>query len=81
MAGTHVLIPDFRFEKDGMKVYLEVVGFWTPSYLDRKIGKLNLVAGVDMIIAADESLACSRLEPVSYTHLDVYKRQLPVMLP
>ena len=21
-AGTHVLIPDFRFEKDGMKVYL-----------------------------------------------------------
>jgi uncharacterized protein len=79
VAGTHVLIPDFRFEKDGMKVYLEVVGFWTPSYLDRKIGKLNLVAGVDMIIAADESLACSRLERLKGKALVIYyKRDVPL---
>jgi hypothetical protein len=79
VAGTHVLIPDFRFEKDGMKVYLEVVGFWTPSYLDRKIGKLNLVAGVDMIIAADESLACSRLERLKAKALVIYyKRDVPL---
>jgi predicted nuclease of restriction endonuclease-like RecB superfamily len=28
------MIPDFLFEKDGLKVYLEVVGLWTPEYLD-----------------------------------------------
>jgi uncharacterized protein len=79
VAGTHVLIPDFSFEKDGMKVYLEVVGFWTPSYLDRKMGKLDLVSGVDMIIAADESLACSKLERLKRKALVMYyKRNVPL---
>ena len=47
-----MLIPDFGFEKEGLKVYLEVVGFWTPDYLERKIRKLSSIAGVDMIIVA-----------------------------
>jgi hypothetical protein len=62
IAGRHVLIPDFSLERDGAKVYVEVVGFWTPEYLKRKIDKLSSVAGVDMVIAADESLACSKLD-------------------
>jgi uncharacterized protein len=79
VAGTHVLIPDFVFEKDGMRVYLEVVGFWTPEYLERKIAKLSLVSGVDMIIAADESLACSRLQRLSGKALVIYyKREVPI---
>jgi hypothetical protein len=79
MAGTHVLIPDFLFEKDGMKVYLEVVGFWTPQYLERKIIKLNSIAGVDMIVAADESLACSKLERLKGKALVIYyKREVPL---
>jgi predicted nuclease of restriction endonuclease-like RecB superfamily len=79
IAGTHVLIPDFRFEKDGMKVYLEVVGFWVPEYLERKVAKLNLVAGVDMIIAADESLACSKLERLKGKAMVIYyKRDVPL---
>jgi uncharacterized protein len=79
LAGTHVLIPDFVFEKDGMKVYLEVVGFWTPEYLERKIAKLGLVSGVDMIIAADESLACSRLQRLSgKARVIYYKREVPL---
>jgi len=80
VAGTHVLIPDFSFEKDGMKVYLEVVGFWTPEYLGRKIGKLNSIAsGIDMIIAADESLACSKLERLKgKARVIYYKREVPM---
>jgi len=39
-----VRIPDFCFGKDGMKVYLEVVDFWTPEYLERKVSKLNSIA-------------------------------------
>ena len=79
IAGTHVLIPDFRFEKEGMKVYLEVVGFWTPQYLQRKISKLNLIADIDMIIAADESLACSKLERLKGKALVIYyKKDVPM---
>jgi predicted nuclease of restriction endonuclease-like RecB superfamily len=62
LAGKHVLIPDFSFEKYGVKVYLEVVGFWTQEYLERKISKLNSLSDVDIIVAVDESLACSKLQ-------------------
>ena len=79
IAGTHVLIPDFLFEKDGMKVYLEVVGFWTPQYLERKVAKLGSIAGVDMIVAAEESLACSKLERLRGKALVMYyKREVPL---
>jgi predicted nuclease of restriction endonuclease-like RecB superfamily len=79
IAGTHVLIPDFLFERDGMKVYLEVVGFWTPQYLERKVAKLGSIAGVDMIVAAEESLACSKLERLKGKALVVYfKREVPL---
>lgn len=79
VAGTHVLIPDFSFEKFGAKVYLEVVGFWTSEYLERKIDKLSSVSGVDMIIAADESLACSKLERLRGKALVIYyKKEVPL---
>ncbi len=79
VAGTHVLIPDFSFEKHGMKVYLEVVGFWTPEYLGRKVAKLNSVAGVDMIVAADEGLACSKLDRLKGKALVIYyKKEVPL---
>ena len=39
-AEGKAMIPDFLFEKYGKKVYLEIVGFWTREYLERKIGKL-----------------------------------------
>src|SRR5712692_197332 len=79
-AGTHVLIPDFCFEKDGVKVYLEVMGFWTPEYLERKITKLNSIApGLDMIIAADEGLACSKLDRLKGRTLVIYyKKEVPM---
>jgi len=80
IAGTHVLIPDFCFEKDGVKVYLEVMGFWTPEYLERKVSKLNSIAtGIDMVIAADEGLACSKLERLKGKALLIYyKKEVPM---
>jgi predicted nuclease of restriction endonuclease-like RecB superfamily len=40
-AGNQVIIPDFSIERAGIKVYLEIVGFWTEEYLRRKIEKLK----------------------------------------
>ena len=79
VAGTHVLIPDFSFEKNGAKVYLEVVGFWTSDYLERKISKLKQVAGIDMIVAANQSLACSKLERLKSSALVIYyEKEVPL---
>jgi len=35
-VGRQVMIPDFLLRKNGLEVYLEVVGFWTPEYLEDK---------------------------------------------
>lgn len=79
IAGRHVLIPDFGFEKGGAKVYLEVVGFWTPGYLERKIDKLESIVGVDMVIAVDESLACAKVERLKRKAVVIYyKKEVPV---
>jgi predicted nuclease of restriction endonuclease-like RecB superfamily len=58
-AGRSVFIPDFSFEKRVMKVYLEIVGFWTEDYLRRKIAKLQSIDEENMIIAVDKNLSCS----------------------
>ncbi len=70
-------IPDFMFEKYGSRVYLEIVGFWTPEYLERKLQKVKQIIKansddnhydarstptvVDLFIAVNEELAGSRI--------------------
>jgi predicted nuclease of restriction endonuclease-like RecB superfamily len=60
LAGKKVLIPDFSFEREGVKLYMEIVGFWTMEYLLRKIEKLKDIE-VSMLIAVDKNLACEKL--------------------
>ncbi|RQD80405.1 DUF790 family protein, partial [Methanosalsum natronophilum] len=38
-AGQYAFIPDFSLEKNDKKVYVEIIGFWTPEYLKKKIQK------------------------------------------
>lgn len=78
-VGRHVMIPDFGLQKGGVTVYLEVAGFWTPQYLARKITKLELLDGVDMIVAADSTLACAKLDRMAKKlNLIYYKRRIPL---
>ncbi|UCB60973.1 MAG: DUF790 family protein, partial [Candidatus Bathyarchaeota archaeon] len=76
MAGRHVFLPDFCFEKRGMKVYLEIMGFWTRNYLETKLKKLQQLRGVDILIAANQKLACDRLRQVP-GNIIFYTRTLP----
>jgi uncharacterized protein len=59
-AGKQVIIPDFSLEKASIKIYLEIVGFWTEEYLLRKIEKLKQVE-VKMLLLVNEALACEKL--------------------
>lgn len=57
-AGASVLIPDFAFDyrHAPFRVYFEIMGFWTPSYVERKLEKLARVEDVEMIVAVDDAL-------------------------
>ncbi len=62
LSNGKALIPDFAFEKYGTRIYLEIVGFWTKEYLEKKIQKIadltkTIPAGnnaVDFFIAIND---------------------------
>jgi len=60
-AGEHVLIPDFAFDwaHGGFRVYFEIMGFWTPEYVEKKLSRLADTEDVEMVVAVDESLGAS----------------------
>ena len=61
LSNGKAFIPDFVFEKYGIKVYLEIVGFWTSEYLKRKLEKIKDLlntksatsVGSDLLIVAN----------------------------
>jgi len=57
LADT-VIIPDFVVSWAGIKIYVEIVGFWTTSYLDKKYKKLIKLkeSSLKFIILVDKNL-------------------------
>lgn len=59
--GDAVLIPDFKLvHQSGKEVLLEIVGFWTPEYLKKKLEKLRRSNRDDLIVAINKNLNCAR---------------------
>ncbi len=80
IAGGKALIPDFMFEKYNRRVYLEIVGFWTKEYLERKLQKLIASTGksIDMLIAVNEELACAKLSSLPKDKVILYRNEVPI---
>jgi len=57
-TGTRVMIPDFAFEyaHGDFRVYFEIMGFWTPEYVQKKLSQLADLEDVAMLVAVDDSL-------------------------
>ena len=51
-AFQAIFIPDFALTRDGHRIYLEILGFWTPSYRERKLQKLQQLRGRRDILLA-----------------------------
>ncbi|VVB62644.1 Uncharacterised protein [uncultured archaeon] len=78
-AGQYAFIPDFSLERDGITVYVEIVGFWTPEYLKHKIQKLNQLQEKErksMILLVNRNLACTGSEFQAENVL-FYDRKIP----
>ncbi|HVB72525.1 MAG TPA: DUF790 family protein [Ktedonobacteraceae bacterium] len=47
-----IFIPDFALTRDSHRLYFEILGYWTPSYRERKMQKLQqLKARKDILLA------------------------------
>jgi predicted nuclease of restriction endonuclease-like RecB superfamily len=57
-TGDRVMIPDFAFDYHhaDFRVYFEIMGFWTPEYVEKKLAQLADLEDVEMLVAVDESL-------------------------
>ncbi len=51
-ASQAIFIPDFALTRDRHRLYLEILGFWTPSYRERKVQKLQQLKGRQDIVLA-----------------------------
>jgi hypothetical protein len=58
LVGDSVMIPDFSFthRQDGRRALLEIVGFWQPDYLQRKLTKVRQAGRRDLILLVYESV-------------------------
>jgi hypothetical protein len=57
-AGEHVVIPDFAFDwaHADFRVFFEIMGFWTPEYVEKKLSRFGDLEDVAFLVTVDESL-------------------------
>jgi predicted nuclease of restriction endonuclease-like RecB superfamily len=61
LKGT-VFLPDFALRHpDRRTIYVEIVGFWYPNYLKRKLEKVRRAGLPDLILAVSERLKWGRV--------------------
>jgi len=74
-----IFIPDFAFTRDQQRIYVEILGFWTPSYRERKVQKLEQLRGRnDLLLAIPIEAKASFAEIANDFPIVFYDGQLSV---
>jgi predicted nuclease of restriction endonuclease-like RecB superfamily len=64
--GASAFIPDFMIiNNDGRKFYLEIIGFWTPGYLDERKKEFERAGFNNYLLAVSDDLCGSREKPLN----------------
>jgi len=63
---------------DPFRVYFEVMGFWTPEYVAKKLGQLESVEDVDLLVAVDESLGVGEDVEARDHRAITYRESVPI---
>ena len=73
-AGGRVFFPDFTLTREGHRVLVEIVGYYTPEYLASKLRTLREAGLTDIVVCVDETLACDSKDVVAPEVLRYRKR-------
>lgn len=75
--GQTCFLPDFTFEHvDGRRVLMEIVGFWTPEYLQHKQAVLETFSKYPILLAVSEK--AKHQFPLARHRVLVYKKAISV---
>jgi predicted nuclease of restriction endonuclease-like RecB superfamily len=80
-AEGSLIFPDFELvhRRDPTRRFLlEIVGFWTPKYLEEKLRKLRQAKLDNVILCIDEARACSEVTLPPHATIVHYKRRVDV---
>lgn len=79
--GASLIFPDFLLRsrhRPEREWFVEIIGFWTPQYLEKKLKALNAMAGRNFIICVDESLNCSETSFPKSAKLVFFRKSIDV---
>lgn len=80
-AEGSLVFPDFELvhrRDPARRFLLEIVGFWTPKYLEEKLRKLRQAKLDNVILCIDEARACSDATLPAHATIVRYKRHIDV---
>ena len=78
-AGDTIIFPDFllRHRIDPSRQFLvEVIGFWTPEYLQRKLSRLRAAKLDNLILCLDEERSCADCDAVPGARIVRFRRRI-----
>jgi len=81
LLGDTVMIPDFAFthKTDGRRAIVELVGYWHPDYLERKVNKVRAANRHDLILLVYEGVNLSRERLQDVPSQVLYFKNKPVL--
>ncbi len=79
VVGSTLIFPDFALQHRRhrwRRWLLEIAGFWTPDYVERKLAQLSEVGRRDLILCVDAQGQCSGQEAVRRDRVVEYRRRV-----
>ncbi len=77
LLDASIFIPDFAMTRSHQRIYVEILGFWTPAYRERKLQKLlQLQDRHDLVLALPEEAKEAFLSILSAFPVVLYEGQL-----
>ena len=65
-----------QHRRDGRHWLLEIVGFWTPQYVERKLALLRAARLGNLILCVDEARSCAEAKVSASTRVIAFCRRI-----